>query len=108
MRWRRLLAALTALCACVVHARALPLFTTQFVLPENSESLPAVSQKVHAYIEDLAQRAVCEKRALIFAKQLVLASYRNTWRAQGLLCVSDIIAKLAVPINASQPADDWL
>jgi len=56
MRWRRLLAALTALCACVVHARALPLFTTQFVLPENSESLPAVSQKVHAYIEDLAQR----------------------------------------------------
>ncbi len=31
-------------------------FTTQLVLPENSESQPAVSQKVHAYIEDLAQR----------------------------------------------------
>ena len=56
MLWWRMLAALTALCACVLHACALPLFTTQFVLPENSESQPAVSQKVHAYIEDLTQR----------------------------------------------------
>jgi hypothetical protein len=56
----------------------------------------------------VSQRAVCEKRALVFGKALVLASYRNTWRAQGLLSVADVIAKLAVPINSSQPSEDWL
>jgi hypothetical protein len=55
MRWKWMLAALALLCAAT-HARAFPLFTTKFVLPENSESQPEVSQKVHAYIEDLAQR----------------------------------------------------
>jgi hypothetical protein len=50
-----MLAALTALCV-VMHASAFPLFTTKFVHPDNSESQPEVTQKVHAYIEDLAQR----------------------------------------------------
>jgi NaMN:DMB phosphoribosyltransferase len=34
-----MLAALTAMCV-VTHARAFPLFTTKFVLPDNSESQP--------------------------------------------------------------------
>jgi hypothetical protein len=59
MRWHWMLAALALLCAAT-HARAFPLFTTKFVLPENSESQPEVAQKVHAYIEDLAQRTTEE------------------------------------------------
>jgi hypothetical protein len=39
-----------------MHPSAFPLFTTKFVFPGNSESQREVKQKVHAYIEDLAQR----------------------------------------------------
>ena len=52
MRLTYLLATLIALCA-VVHASTLPVFTTKFMLPENSETLPELTEKVAAYIEDL-------------------------------------------------------
>ncbi len=53
MRLAYLLATLIVLCA-VVHA--LPVFTTKFVLPENTEELPEVTEKVGAYIENLIER----------------------------------------------------
>jgi hypothetical protein len=55
MRLAYLLATLIVLCA-VVHASALPVFTTKFVLPENTEALPDVTEKVGAYIENLIVR----------------------------------------------------
>ena len=52
MRRSYLLATLVALCA-IAHASTLPVFTTKFMLPENSETLPELTEKVAAYIEDL-------------------------------------------------------
>ena len=52
MRRSYLLATLVALCA-IAHASTLPVFTTKFMLPENSETLPELTEKVTAYIEDL-------------------------------------------------------
>ena len=53
MRW--LLPAVLVLCA-ILHAHALPTFITKFLLPENTDAQPVVTQKVQEYIQDLAQR----------------------------------------------------
>jgi hypothetical protein len=55
MRLAYLLATLIALCA-VVHASTLPVFTTKFVIPENTETLLQVTERVGAYIENLVER----------------------------------------------------
>lgn len=65
-----MLATLTALC-WLAHARALPLFTTHFVVPADNVSQPELAERVYAYIADLAQR-----------KALTLAS---NWTAQVVL-----------------------
>jgi hypothetical protein len=55
MRLAYLLATLIAICA-VVHASTLPVFTTKFVIPENTETLLEVTERVGAYIENLVER----------------------------------------------------
>ena len=55
MRCSYLLATLVALCA-IAHASTLPVFTTKFMLPENSETLPELTEKVAAYIENVIAR----------------------------------------------------
>jgi hypothetical protein len=55
MRLAYLLATLIAICA-VVHASTLPVFTTKFVIPENTETLLEVADRVGAYIENLVER----------------------------------------------------
>jgi hypothetical protein len=55
MRLTYLLATLIALCA-VVHASTLPVFTTKFVIPENTGTVVEVTERVGAYIENLVER----------------------------------------------------
>ena len=55
MRLAYLLATLIAICA-VVHASTLPVFTTKFVIPENTETLLEVTERVGTCIENLVQR----------------------------------------------------
>lgn len=53
MRW--IVSAVLVLCM-ILHAQALPTFITKFLLPENTDTQPVVTQKVQEYIEELAQR----------------------------------------------------
>lgn len=56
-------------------------------------------------IEDDAARALCEKRALLFARQLVLASNSNTVPA--VLGSVPSVLDLARAVYASAPSADW-
>lgn len=58
-------------------------------------------------IKDLDQRSVAEKRALLFARHLVLASYQGNARESGLESIVSINAKLARPLFESVPSEAW-
>lgn len=56
-------------------------------------------------IADPEVRSVCEKRALLFARQLILASYSNTAATQ--FATVESILTLARAVYAEEPSAEW-
>lgn len=58
-------------------------------------------------IQDLDKRSVAEKRALLFARKLVLTSYLDEVVSAGLTSVEEVNTRLARPTFSSSPAEAW-
>ncbi len=58
-------------------------------------------------IEDADVRSQCEKRSLLFARTLVLASFNDDVQQQGLGSIREVVENLARKVFAATPAEQW-